>query len=140
MQVGLVTLTSVSQPPITSSPLVLYNTYGVNRAITGKLRAKWPDKAIFYSEFGIKQFGADLTNQIAGIETMHRLLNEGHTFVIGTSLWTFNDYRSSYKDTPASGNREWGIVDVQRRPKAAVGLVPHDVRARPSRCFPCSVA
>lgn len=39
--------------------------------------------------------------------------------MIGGSLWTFNDYRSSMGGTPASGNREWGAVTVDRQPKEA---------------------
>jgi hypothetical protein len=39
-------------------------------------------------------------------------------------VWTYNDYRSDYKGTPASGNREWGVVDVHRNLKGAY----HEVR------------
>jgi hypothetical protein len=44
---------------------------------------------------------------------------EGLPYVIGVSIWTFNDYRSNYKGTPASGNREWGVVTVDRELKPA---------------------
>jgi beta-galactosidase len=39
---------------------------------------------------------------------------------MGGSLWTFNDYRSSYPGTKEfSENRAWGIVDVFRQKKKA---------------------
>jgi beta-galactosidase len=110
--------------PITISPVALYNTYSFNQKITARNAAtivhdKWPEKAIFFSEFGIKQFGSGLDARINGIEDMYRFLSEAKPYVIGFSLWTFNDYRSDYPGTPPSGNREWGIVTEDRKPKAA---------------------
>ncbi len=63
--------------------------------------------------------GGNLDARINGLEEMFRKHTVGKPYVVGVSLWTFNDYRSGFKGTPASGNREWGIVDEQRRPKAA---------------------
>jgi beta-galactosidase len=41
-------------------------------------------------------------------------------YLIGASLWTFNDYRSNYNGTREfSENRSWGVVDVYRRKKRA---------------------
>lgn len=114
--------------PITISPVALYNTYSFNQKITERNAAtivhdKWPEKAIFFSEFGMKQFGGSLDARINGIEEMYRVLSEGKPYVIGFSLWTFNDYRSDYPNTPPSGNREWGIVTEDRQPKAAYAQV-----------------
>jgi len=105
--------------PITIAPIILYNTYNKNQDTSAILGKRWPDKPIFYSEFGISQFGAKPESRIAGIEEMFARLTRNHPAVVGGSLWTYNDYRSNYKGTPASGNREWGIVDEARRPKAA---------------------
>ena len=114
--------------PITISPIALYNTYSFNKKITDRNAAtivhdKWPEKAIFFSEFGMKQFGGGLDARINGIEEMYRILSESKPYVIGVSLWTFNDYRSDYQGTPPSGNREWGIVTEDRQPKAAYAQV-----------------
>lgn len=114
--------------PIKISPLALYNTYSFDKKITDRNAAtivhdKWPEKAVFFSEFGIKQFGGSAEARINGIEEMYRALSEGKPYVIGFSLWTFNDYRSDYQGTPPSGNREWGIVTEDRRPKAAFAQV-----------------
>ena len=41
-------------------------------------------------------------------------------YLMGGSLWTFNDYRSAYPGTKEfSENRPWGIVDVFRQKKQA---------------------
>lgn len=114
--------------PITISPIALYNTYSFDKKVTARNAAtivhdKWPEKAMFFSEFGIKQFGGGLDARINGIEDMYRVLSEGKPYVIGFSLWTFNDYRSDYQGTPPSGNREWGIVTEDRQPKAAYDQV-----------------
>lgn len=105
--------------PISVSPITLINTYSPGAKAGAVVRGKWPDKPIFFSEFGLKQFGAGPDARIDGLEDMFRNATVGNPYVIGVSLWTFNDYRSDYRGTPPSGNREWGIVDVQRRPKAA---------------------
>jgi beta-galactosidase len=109
--------------PITISPITLYNTYSYNKNSATILHKKWPEKPIFFSEFGIKQFGGALDSRINGLEEMYRLATEDNPYVIGVSLWTFNDYRSDYKGTPPSGNREWGLVTEDRQPKAAYAQV-----------------
>ena len=105
--------------PITISPLALYNTYSYSQNAAAVVHAKWPEKPIFFSEFGLKQFGGRLDARIEGLEALYRQATVGHPYVIGVSLWTYNDYRSDYTNTPPSGNREWGIVTEERRPKAA---------------------
>lgn len=35
-------------------------------------------------------------------------------WMIGESLWTWNDYRSLFLGTPVSGIRYWGVVNVER--------------------------
>ena len=104
--------------PISISAITLFNTYSPSRNAAVTLHAKWPQQPLFFSEFGIKQFGGKLDASIPGLEAFY-LRETAHPFVVGVSLWTFNDYRSDFPGTPASGNREWGVVDVQRRPKAA---------------------
>jgi beta-galactosidase len=105
--------------PISASDILLHNYYGPSPGHAAEvLHAKWPDLPIFFSEYGIHQFGAGSGATIPGLEKSMATL-AGHPYVIGVSLWTFNDYRSGFKDTPSSGNREWGVVDVNRHQKAA---------------------
>ena len=114
--------------PITISPVALCNTYGFNKKNPAGnaatiLHDRWPEKPVFFSEFGTKQFGGGRDARINGLEEMFQLMTAGHPAVIGVSLWTFNDYRSDYPGTPPSGNREWGVVTEDREPKAAFAQV-----------------
>ena len=105
--------------PITLSPIALFNTYSYKQNAAAVVHEKWPEKPIFFSEFGLKQFGGNLDAHIDGLEALYRQATVGRPYVVGVSLWTFNDYRSDFPNTPPSGNREWGIVTEDRRPKAA---------------------
>lgn len=114
---------SPTNDPISISDIILYNVYPYNKNAAEVVHGKWPDKPIFFSEFGLKQLDSGPDARIEGLEEMYRLCTVGHPYVVGVSLWTFNDYRSDYKGTPPSGNRQWGIVDVDRQPKAAYNQV-----------------
>lgn len=105
--------------PISASDLVLYNTYGEKMGeLADRLRAHWPKLPVFFTEYGSKQFGETLDSRIPGLEARWRSLL-GRDFVIGLSLWTFNDYRSNYKGSSPGELRSWGVVDLWRQPKAA---------------------
>ena len=105
--------------PITFGDLLMHNTYGVDNAKRARvLRKKWPDLPLFFSELGATQIGISPDAVIPGMDTRFAPLGK-LPYVIGVSVWTFNDYRSDHKGTPPSGNREWGVVTEDRKPKAA---------------------
>ncbi len=105
--------------PISVCDLLMHNTYGGNNGpLAENLHGKWPNLPIFFSEFGASQIGTGTNAVISGMDKRFSPL-EKLPYVIGISVWTFNDYRSNYKGTPASGNREWGVVTVDRQPKPA---------------------
>jgi hypothetical protein len=108
--------------PVTVSDIALINKYGGPKAFSDAataVRNKWPDKPIFFSEYGVGQIGASLNARIPQLDGIMAEFGK-QPYVIGGALWTFNDYRSGMKKgTPASGNREWGVVDIDRHPKAA---------------------
>jgi beta-galactosidase len=105
--------------PVDFSDFAEMNSYGAFGKTADAVRKQWPNKPIFFSEWGFKQIGASPSARIPGFDKGIADTVQGRPYVIGFSIWTFNDYRSGMKGTPASGNREWGVVDVQRRPKAA---------------------
>lgn len=105
--------------PITEGDLALINAYGGFGAVAGALHKCWPEKPVFFSEWGYKQIGEKPDSCIPNFEKSWAETVQGHPYVIGISIWTFNDYRSNFKGTPSSGNRAWGVVDVRRHPKAA---------------------
>ncbi|MBX2871064.1 MAG: beta galactosidase jelly roll domain-containing protein, partial [Saprospiraceae bacterium] len=105
--------------PNTFVDLIMHNMYrwqGDPQEILTTLRSKWPDKPVFISEYGFDPFPStalDGDKEIFSEWTKHfRHQNE---FVIGTSMWTFNDYRSSYAGTTAEENRVWGIINSWRQ-------------------------
>jgi beta-galactosidase len=104
--------------PNTFVDIVMHNMYrwqGDPQEILTTLRTKWPDKPVFISEFGFDPFpstGLDADKEIFSEWTNHfRHKNE---FVIGTAMWTFNDYRSGYAGTTAEENRVWGVITSWR--------------------------
>lgn len=99
--------------------LGLLNKYGQNLApVTRRQHELHPAKTLFYTEYGVGQL---LENLDADLSARSLLDSIRHLpYLIGGSLWTFNDYRSRYFGTKeASGNRPWGVVDVYRRKKRA---------------------
>lgn len=101
------------------SDLGLINKYGSDlRSITETQHNRLPDKILFYSEYGIAQFGEDLNSDFDAKSLIDPL--RGLPYLIGASLWTFNDYRSNFFGTKEfSENRSWGVIDVYRRKKRA---------------------
>jgi beta-galactosidase len=99
--------------------LGLINKYGKNLGpITAQQHRLYPDKVLFYSEYGMGQ----LTEQPDAEFDARSFLDSlrGRPYLIGGSLWTFNDYRSRYYGTKeVSENRPWGVVDVYRQKKRA---------------------
>lgn len=103
---------------------ISFNSYGDMPANCKDIHAKWPDKPIFISEFGRGMIGEDVnTADIAPvvIQLIHQV--QELPYVIGASLWSYNDYRSRYRGTPESGNRSWGVVDVWRNRKKAANTI-----------------
>ncbi|UMB62101.1 hypothetical protein MHL31_07870 [Lutibacter sp. A80] len=100
--------------------LVLINAY---KNWGNRLDRTWKNhkKPIFMSEFGEVLNSEDPSlGNIPAEKIMNELRNK--EYVLGGSLWTFNDYRSDYHGvdgwkTPPSQNRAWGVVTSFRDKK-----------------------
>lgn len=105
--------------PNTHVDIIMHNMYrwqGTPQEILTTLRTKWPNKPIFISEYGFDPFPStelDGDKEIFS-EWMQHYRNKNE-FVVGTSMWTFNDYRSGYAGTTAEENRVWGIINSWRQ-------------------------
>jgi len=99
--------------------LGLINKYGKNLGPVTELQHQHhPNKTLFYAEYGIGQLTEDLDANLDSRSLLDSLRNR--PYLIGGSLWTFNDYRSNFYGTKEfSENRPWGVVDVFRRKKRA---------------------
>lgn len=98
--------------------IIMHNMYrwqGQPQEILNTLRQKWPNKPVFISEYGFDPFPTTAIDGDKEIfsEWMNHFRHKNQ-FVIGTSMWTFNDYRSGYAGTTAEENRVWGIVTTWR--------------------------
>ncbi|GAB3706430.1 hypothetical protein GCM10027592_39910 [Spirosoma flavus] len=104
---------------VDTSDMGLVNGYSQNLGPNiRQIHEKHPNKTLFYTEYGITQF----TENLDGNFNAHLLVDSIRNipYLIGGSLWTFNDYRSRFNGTKeGSGNRAWGVVDVYRNKKRA---------------------
>jgi len=100
--------------------IVCFNSYGDAANVAKKCHNVWPDKPIFVTEIGKDPLGENLSESglSASLKTAIKNL-EVLDYVVGLSLWTYNDYRSNYKNTPVGQARTWGVYNVWRQPKKA---------------------
>ena len=90
------------------------NMYGNYLKNLQHIHELYPGKPVYVSEFGIRT-DAVKTEE----ERVTHLINAMKDFrqcdfVIGASVWTFNDYFSRFPGTAANGYRPWGLVSPQR--------------------------
>ena len=99
--------------------IVSVNCYGVADKQLEAVHQKWPNKALFVSEYGKEQIGEslDATLSDALVNTYDSIA--ALPYVVGTSLWSYNDYRSDYVGSNSSQSRSWGIVNEWRQKKQA---------------------
>ncbi|AWB65285.1 glycoside hydrolase family 2 [Saccharobesus litoralis] len=110
---------NLSNEPFAKLDFISINSYSNAVKKVEATHKNFPGKPIFLSEIGLKQFGgtkdARLQDElVADLRTL-----KDYPYLMGFSLWAYNDYRSNYKGTPESGFREWGVVDHYRNKKAA---------------------
>lgn len=112
---------SQATDPVQYSDLIMYNIYGGWGTNVQKVNQLHPGKPIFMAEYG-KELNQDDPDKarINAQEMMDAF--RGKPYMLGASLWTFNDYRSFWKaqgawNTPPSQNRTWGVVNTFRQKK-----------------------
>ena len=98
--------------------IVCFNSYGEADELAKRCHAVWPNKPLFISEIGKGQIGLNPDEAVLAESLKTAIKNlEKLDYVVGSSLWTYNDYRSRYEGTPASQNRAWGVYNGWRQPK-----------------------
>ena len=112
---------SQERDPVEFSDLILYNRYSNWGQDAEKVNQLHPGKPIFMAEFGKALNSEDPNAAQVDIAGMMQAMR-GRPYLIGASLWTFNDYRSFWQSTPTwstppSQNRAWGIVNTFRQKK-----------------------
>lgn len=96
------------------SDFVSVNIYGNYSKRFDRVHELYPDKPVFVTEFGkMGEPGKHDPERINDITEAVTAM-KARPWMIGGSLWTWNDYRSLHRGTPASGIRYWGVVNVNR--------------------------
>jgi beta-glucuronidase len=96
------------------SDFVSVNFYGDYARRLDHVHELYPDKPVFVTEFGkMGEPGKHDPERIADISEGVQAM-KARAWVIGGSLWTWADYRSLHRGTPASGIRYWGVVNLDR--------------------------
>ena len=104
--------------------MILLNAYGGWGEKAEQTFEYHGPKPLFMSEYG-DQLNHEDPN--LGTIDVAKILNDlrGRDYLMGASLWAFNDYRSKWQSgketwsTPPSQNRPWGVVNAFRQPKRA---------------------
>jgi beta-glucuronidase len=105
------------------SDFVSVNIYGNYAKRFDRVHELYPDKPVFVTEFGkMGEPGKHDPERIRDITDAVTAMKE-RPWMIGGSLWTWNDYRSLHRGTPASGIRYWGVVNVNREHRDSWGAV-----------------
>lgn len=110
----------VGVDPADICDIICFTSYGGAHRVAERIHTVWPDKPIFVAEIGASQFSLQPDEAVLPqslINAMNHL--KELDYVVGASLWTYNDYRSKYRGTPPGQNRTWGVYNVWRQPKKA---------------------
>lgn len=104
--------------PVLLSDMIFFNQYGAHGKRCDEVHRRYPGRPIFFCEYGTKANNEEPNNEIIDYHALMESMR-GRNFLVGASVWTFNDYRTNYRDngTHATGNRPWGVVDVYRTKK-----------------------
>lgn len=113
------TASRTNNDPLQFSDMGLINGYGKGIGSTvDKIHELYPGKLLFFTEYGYNQFTENLDGDLDAKALIDSIRFK--PYLMGASLWTFNDYRSSFPGTKEfSENRAWGLVDVFRQKKKA---------------------
>ena len=96
------------------SDFVSVNFYGNYAKSFDHVHELYPDKPVFVTEFGrMGEPGPHDPERIRDIAEAVGAMKQ-RPWMIGGSLWTWADYRSLHRGTPASGIRYWGVVNIDR--------------------------
>lgn len=90
------------------------NVYGNHLKTLQHIHEVYPGKPVYVSEFGIRI--DDDKKEAPRMEHLVKAMQDFRQcdFLIGASVWTFNDYLSHFPGTDADGYRDWGLVSPQR--------------------------
>ena len=93
------------------------NVYGNHAKVLTKIHSIYPNKPIYISEFGMMLNNANSEEKRKTyFNNALKAIREAD-YVVGASVWSFNDYLSRYPQSNPDGYRSWGVVTPERKPR-----------------------
>ncbi|OJY80969.1 MAG: beta-galactosidase [Sphingobacteriales bacterium 44-15] len=94
------------------------NIYGDHYNNLERIHKLYPDKPVYISEFGWRTDG--VKSEADRIVLLKKAMADFRKcdYLIGASVWTYNDYFSRFPGTNPNGYRPWGLVEPDREPRA----------------------
>lgn len=124
------------------------NIYGNHLKVLQHIHQLYPDKPVYISEFGIRTDA--VKSEEERVAHLKKAMEDFRQcdYLIGASVWTFNDYFSRFPGTNPNGYRPWGLVEPDRSPRgmyiawqeefapATIELVDKKIRITARKDFP----
>lgn len=102
------------------------NVYANHTRWVSHIHELYPSKPIYISEFGM-MLTPNKTEKDRVIYLKDAIEAFRKTdYVIGASIWSFNDYLSRFPLSNADGYRSWGVVTAGREPRDSYGLLQQE--------------
>jgi beta-glucuronidase len=93
------------------------NIYGNHLKVLQHIHALYPTKPVYVSEFGIRTDAVNTEeDRIAYLKKAMQDFRQCD-YLVGASVWTFNDYFSRFPGSNTNGYRPWGLVSPDRTPR-----------------------
>jgi beta-glucuronidase len=90
------------------------NIYGDHLKHLKHIHDLYPNKPVYISEFGLRTDGVkDEQDRVRHLQKAMQDFRQCD-FLVGASVWTFNDYMSRFPGTNPNGYRPWGLVSPER--------------------------
>ncbi|MCL1045040.1 beta galactosidase jelly roll domain-containing protein [Shewanella electrodiphila] len=120
---------SAENDPLGLSDLLMQNIYQKDpESVISTIKHRWPNRPVFISEYGLGRFDtASLDNDYANFSEWHEMIRGRNTHVVGSAIWSFNDYRSGYAQSLEDENRAWGLVNTWRQKRRAYKTVQQEL-------------
>jgi beta-glucuronidase len=96
---------------------VSVNIYDHHLEALRKVHALYPDKPVYVSEFGQRADSVKSEEERVSYLRAAMAAFRQCDFLIGASVWTFNDYASMFPGSNPDGYRPWGLVSPERAPR-----------------------
>jgi beta-glucuronidase len=114
------------------SDLIGINLYGSVESVVRRLdliHKLYPDKPAMLTEWGLRN--DQVKNEAEREQYVRDVIAEirKRPWIVGASLWTYNDYRSRFPGTNPNGFRPWGTVDYHRKPYGMYDTVRNEFAA-----------